>query len=237
MPFEEKVVEELSSVISQSNSMPIISTLIGGAALIATGTAAYRIATAGVDDKDGESDVVKRRRVSLATRRASIEYTPEEEEILFANEKISAREIAKQYRKNINYEEVTTRYDAYFTDANNGLARAVLEKGNNEEWTESNTANIMVSTADDVQFKGLVKCAAPAHKVLAYLEDITCLGGHECDIYRTVEIATVDIPVSAPVTTVDGPEPNTLGTAKAHIRRYKANTGGVAGFGGRKRTT
>lgn len=236
MPFgKKKLAEELASVVTESYKMPDLVTLVGSAALLAAGTAAYRIATAGVDEEPGESDVVRKRRVSLATRRASIEYTPEEEAILFENEKVAAREISKQYTKRVDYEEVTTRYDAYFADANNSLLSAILDTTNNEEWTESSTKDIMVSTTDDVQFKGTVKCAVPAHKVAAYLEDNVCLGGHESDVYRTVDIATVDIPISAPVTSADGPNPNVIGTAKANIRRFKASTGGVAGFGARKR--
>lgn len=234
---KKKVIEEVASAVGGSYTMPDPLTLAGGVALIAAGAAAYKIATAGVDDEPGESDVVQQRRVSLSKRRASIDYTPEEEAILFANEKLAAREIAKQYTKNVNYGNVTTKYDAYITNANNGLAATILDNSMSEDWSEStNTKNIKVSTVDDVQFKGTVKCGVPAHKVAAYLEDNICLGGHECEVYRTVEIATVDIPVSAPVTSgVEGPEPVILGTAKGHIRRFKANTGSMAGFGGKKR--
>lgn len=192
------------------------------------------------EEEEGFSDVVRTRRASLAEyeRRSSVIYTPEEEAAFLEADRKRAKGKALEFKVKVNEAQVTRKYDAIIANANNNAVRAILEGTTAEGWMIQGASNVSVLSGegeDGVQFRCSRKCDVPAKTIAAYLAKEVCLGGHEDSVYRVVDIATVDVPIVAPViTTSEVPEPNAVAVGKGKIRRFKCKEKSLFGTGSKR---
>lgn len=192
------------------------------------------------EEEEGFSEVVRTRRASLAEyeRRSSVIYTPEEEAAFLEADRKRAKGKALEYAVKVDEAQVTRKYDDIVTNANNEIVKAVLEGTLAEGWTVQGSSNVSVlsgSSGNGMQMRCVKKCDVPSKAVVEYLNNNVCLGGHESSIYRSHDIATVEVPIKAPVITPsEVPEPNTVAIGTGKIRRFKCKEKSIFGTGSKR---